>query len=80
MLGDKPFAKDGPTGAELLVHDQPELEAEKRRLDDLMVRFVAAGPKAADGRVHGFLGALTGDQWGSYMWKHLDHHFRQFSV
>jgi hypothetical protein len=80
MLGDKPFSKDGPTGPDLIVADQRDFEAEKRQLDDLLVRFAGAGSKAADGRVHGFLGALTGDQWGSYMWKHLDHHFRQFSV
>jgi hypothetical protein len=80
MLGDRPFSKNSPTGPELIVHDQPELEDEKRRLDDLLVRFAAAGSTAADGRIHGFLGALTGDQWGRYMWKHIDHHFRQFSV
>jgi Protein of unknown function (DUF1569) len=80
ILSDRPFAKDSPTGPELIVRDHPDLETEKRRIDELMVRFAAAGPSAADGRTHGFLGALKGDEWGSYMWKHLDHHLRQFSV
>lgn len=80
MLGDQPFSKDGPTGPDLIVKDERELETERRKLDEILVRFSSGGKAAADGRTHGFLGALTGDEWGRYMWKHLDHHFRQFSV
>jgi len=28
--------------------------------------------------VHSFLGRLSGEEWGIMMYKHLDHHLRQF--
>jgi hypothetical protein len=30
--------------------------------------------------VHPMFGKMTADQWGRSMWKHLDHHLRQFGV
>jgi hypothetical protein len=80
FLGEKPFAKNSPTGPELVVHDEPELEAARTKVKTLIGEFSAAGAKACDGRVHGFFGPLTGGEWGVSQYKHVDHHLRQFGA
>ena len=29
---------------------------------------------------HPFFGRMTGEEWDRLLWKHLDHHLRQFGV
>ena len=78
LLGSEPFGRNAPTGPEFIIRDERDLEVEKERLAAIVGRFAAAGPAAANGRIHGFLGALSGEEWGGMMWKHIDHHLRQF--
>ena len=40
--------------------------------------LVARGPAAAGEAPHAFFGKLSGDEWGQLMYKHIDHHLRQF--
>ena len=35
---------------------------------------------AAARQTHSFFGRLSGDEWGRLMYKHLDHHLRQFGL
>jgi hypothetical protein len=79
-LGDKPFPRGAPTDPEYKIVDQRDFDAEKSRLVALVNRFCARGPQNVDGIVHAFFGRLTADQWGRLMYKHLDHHLRQFSA
>ena len=81
VLGDdKPMRRDSPTSKELLVADSPDFEAEKARLSSLIGRFVEAGPAGCTSHPHAFFGPLNPDEWGILMYKHLDHHLRQFGV
>ncbi len=50
------------------------------RLYGLIDRFVAAGPKSCTTHPHSFFGPLTPEEWAILMYKHLDHHLRQFGV
>ena len=80
FLGEKPFKKNGPTGPDFKIKDQPEFESTRERLHKLIDEFHNLGEAALDGNVHGFFGPLTGKQWGETQYKHVDHHFRQFGV
>ncbi len=80
LLGEKPFSKDSPTDPTFIVKDERDFEAEQRRLAGIVERFCDAGPGKAASQVHSFLGRLDGDQWGIMMYKHLDHHLRQFGA
>ena len=77
-LGDVPFPKSSPTDPAFIVGDRRSFETEKARLLAVLARFVERGPEAATGTVHTFFGRLTGAQWGRLIYKHLDHHLRQF--
>jgi hypothetical protein len=78
ILGPKPFGRNAPTGPELVPASTAGFEAEKARLLGALDKFCASGPGSASLYTHGFLGRLTGEEWGRLMHKHLDHHLTQF--
>ena len=80
FLGEKPFRKNAPTGPDYRIADEPELEATRERLKQMILRFHERGADGLDGNVHPFFGRLTGKQWGETQYKHVDHHLRQFGV
>lgn len=80
MLGEEPLRKDSPTAKVLVVQDRRELSAEQGRLCKLIDQFSAAGPQGCTTHPHTFFGPLTPEEWARLMFKHLDHHLRQFGV
>ena len=60
--------------------DRDAFVQRQKRVIALVERFCSRGPSGADGLVHGFFGRLSGDEWARLMYKHLDHHLRQFSA
>ena len=80
VLGAKPFRKNLPTSPRFLVADARNFDVELRRLAHLIDRYLQRGPEAAAKVPHVFFGRLRGEQWGRLMFKHLDHHLRQFGV
>ena len=80
VLGEKPFSKNSPTDPTFVVSDERDFAAERTRLTELIDRFVQRGPAAAGNETHSFFGRLSGDEWGRLMYKHLDHHLRQFGA
>jgi len=80
VLGDPPFPKNSPTDPTFVVKDERDFDAEKRRLMGLVGRFCELGRENAARQTHSFLGGMSGDEWGTMMYKHIDHHFRQFGA
>ncbi len=77
---DEPMRRNSPTAKDLVVQDERDLAAERERLCGLIDRFVAAGPEGCTTHPHAFFGRLTPEEWAILMYKHLDHHLRQFGV
>jgi len=80
LLGEKPFSRNSPTDPTFIVTDEKDFDAEKRRLTRLVNTFCESGPEKASAHTHSFLGRLRGEEWGVMMYKHLDHHLRQFGA
>ena len=78
ILGEKPFGKNAPTDPTFVVSGEREFAAEKARLLTLIDRFVERGAPAAAKETHAFFGKLSSEEWGELMYKHIDHHLRQF--
>jgi Protein of unknown function (DUF1569) len=78
LLGEKAFGKNSPTDPTFVVSDARDFTREKQRLIDIVARFCKGGVSEAAKHTHSFLGKITGDEWGVMMYKHLDHHLRQF--
>ena len=77
---DEPMRRNSPTVEGLKVRDERDLDRERARLRGLIERFAAAGPAGCTTHPHSFFGRLTPDEWAVLMYKHLDHHLRQFGV
>ncbi len=81
LLGsDEGFRRNSATLRELRVRGEYDLDAERVRLRALIDRFVSGGPSACTSHPHPLFGSLSPAEWAVLMYKHLDHHLRQFGV
>jgi len=80
LKDDAPMRRNTPTAKSLVVADERDLGKERQRLCSLIDRFSAGGPQGCTKHAHTFFGPLTPEEWARLMYKHLDHHLRQFGV
>jgi hypothetical protein len=76
---DRPMGKNSPTAPNLLVPDQRDMDRERARLMSLVERF-SSSPAACTTHPHTFFGPMKPEEWAIIMYKHLDHHLRQFAL
>ena len=77
---EDPLRKNSPTAKSLIVADERDLGKERDRLSRLIDRFAAGGAAGCTKNPHSFFGKMTPGEWAILMYKHLDHHLRQFGV
>jgi len=79
---DKPMRRNSPSSPELFSADptQCELQRERSRLIAAIDSFSSQGAACCSSYPHPFFGALNPKQWAILMYKHVDHHLRQFGV
>lgn len=80
LYDNTPWKQGLPTAPSFRIRDERDFETEKRELVALIDKFHELGPTGAGKYPHPMFGAYTPEQWGKSMWKHLDHHLRQFGV
>src|SRR5881227_671151 len=51
FLGEKPFAKNSPTGPTLIIKDEPDFDLTKARLQELVNEFRSLGEIGTDGNI-----------------------------
>jgi hypothetical protein len=77
---EKPFSQNNPTDKKLVVSDTRDFAREQERLRSCVRAFHQGGEAGCTRHPHPFFGALTPAEWSRGMYKHLDHHMRQFGV
>ncbi len=77
---DDPMRKGSPTTKGLIVADDRDLGTERERLSRLIDKFAAGEAAGCTTNPHSFFGKMTPEEWAILMYKHLDHHLRQFGV
>jgi len=80
LTNEKPFGKNGPTGKELVVADRRDFARERDQLTAKIRDFSEGGEARCTQHPHPFFGSLTPKEWSRGMYKHVDHHLRQFGV
>jgi len=80
LRDDAAMRRNAPTAKSLVVADDRDLGTERERLRALIDRFSLGGPQSCTKHAHTFFGRLTPEEWARLMYKHLDHHLRQFGV
>ena len=77
---DKPMRRNSPSSPELFPADSTQWDFERERAELLATigSFVNKGAACCSQHPHPFFGPLKPQQWAILMYKHLDHHLRQF--
>jgi len=77
---DQALRRNSPTVTGLVVQDDRDFIKERERLYMMIDRFTSVGPQGRTAATHSFFGPMTPQEWGILMYKHLDHHLRQFGA
>jgi len=80
MINQVPYKPNLPTAPAFVVTDQRDFETERNRLIALLKQLAAKGRPHFEGKAQITLGRLSAVEWNNLMYKHLDHHLRQFGV
>ncbi|OXM87823.1 DUF1569 domain-containing protein [Paenibacillus rigui] len=80
LFNDKPLPTGVPTISTIRILDDRDFETEKEILKQKILTFQSNGPEKCSSYPHPFFGKFTPEQWGKGIYKHLDHHLKQFSV
>lgn len=82
LRDDAPMRRNSPSSPELFSADPTrcELETERFRLIAAIDSFASQGAAGCSSYPHPFFGSLSPQQWAILMYKHLDHHLRQFGA
>jgi len=78
IVSENPFGKNSPTDPQFRMAGEFDFERERAGLIALVKRYGAEGAQSDD--PHPFFGPLSAGEWDRLMWKHIDHHLRQFGV
>ena len=79
---DAPMRRNSPTMKDLVIDEERDLTQERQRLCVLIdLGLCRPGPQRfCTKHPHSFFGRLTPEEWAVLMYKHLDHHLRQFGA
>ncbi|MBN8668921.1 MAG: DUF1569 domain-containing protein [Chitinophagales bacterium] len=77
LYDEKPYKRSLPTDKTFIITDHRIFEQEKKILMDMIHQFT---PQNMATEVHPVFGRMTKENWSKAMWKHADHHLKQFGV
>ncbi|OZQ62417.1 hypothetical protein CA600_22420 [Paenibacillus sp. VTT E-133280] len=80
FYNDKPVPHNMSTIPTILIVDERDFMTEKEKLKQKILTFQSNGPEKCSSHPHPFFGKFTPEQWGKGIYKHLDHHLRQFGA
>jgi hypothetical protein len=79
---DALMRRNSPSSPELFMADAADcdFESERGQLIEAIDSFASGGTACCTQQPHPFFGPLKPEQWAILMYKHVDHHLRQFGV
>ena len=77
IMKDEPMKKNMPTVPSFKIKENIHVAEEKMKWMKLIDEYEYYG---GNGFIHPFFGFMTKDQMGLLVYKHMDHHLRQFNV
>ncbi len=80
MTNEVPYAKNLPTGPNFIRRSTHDIEEEKARLIDYIQQIEKIGPEKLATIPSPLFGKLSAIEWNNLLYKHIDHHLKQFGV
>ena len=78
MTNDQPYRKNLPTGPTFIRTGKHVVNEERQRLIAYLKAIEQLGPERLSKIPSLSLGKLSAEEWSNMLYKHLDHHLRQF--
>lgn len=79
MINVMPWPKGLPTAASFIIPDKISFDDAKTELTSAFNDFMASKTSRTFGS-HPLFGSISYEDWGTLLYKHTDHHLRQFGV
>ena len=79
LYNDRPFGRNAPTHPSFVITDEKTFENERTSLLQNLDEIIRRG-QDYDWPEHASFGKMTGEQYGKSIYKHLDHHLKQFGL
>lgn len=80
VVSEKSYPQNSRTAPEFIKSGQYDFEKEKAKLIDNIQETQKLGFQYFEGKDNFSFGKMTGNEWNTLFYKHLDHHLRQFGV
>lgn len=80
VVDETTYPKESRTAPAFLITTEKDFQKEKERLIQYMKKTQELGEIYFDGRESHSFGILTKVEWNNMLYKHLDHHLRQFGA
>jgi hypothetical protein len=80
LVGKNEVRKNISTHPDFLANTPTPIEEKKKNLIGIIKKFHEGGEEKCTTHPHTFAGKLLPIEWAILMYKHLDHHLKQFGV
>ena len=80
MVNEVPYKQNLPTAPSFIRTEQYDVEKEKERLKGFIRSIQELGAEKLAATPSLSLGNLTATEWNNLLYKHIDHHLKQFGV
>jgi hypothetical protein len=80
MVNEVDYPHNLPTAKHFIIQDEPDFSSSRELLKNAIRVSHAKGEAFYEGRRHPWIGKLTAREWSNMLYKHLDHHLRQFGA
>ncbi len=81
MVNDIPYKPNLPTGPTFVrINQEFDIEIEKQKLKGYIIKIQEMGAEKLATTPSLSLGKLNATEWNNMIYKHIDHHLRQFGV
>ncbi|MEN9684561.1 MAG: hypothetical protein RLZZ28_347 [Bacteroidota bacterium] len=80
VVSEKPYTQSLRTAPQFIITSDKNFELEKQRLIDFVNQTQQLGALHFEGKESHSFGKLSSHEWNNMLYKHLDHHLKQFGV
>ncbi len=80
VVGEKPYPKNNRTAPQFVIKDERDFQQEKKNLIANIEKTASLGEAHFEGLESPSFGKLTSKEWSNLFQKHIEHHFKQFSI
>lgn len=80
VTGEEMYPHNSRTAPQFIMNETKDFDSEKTRLINYINKTLQLGENHFDNKESNSFGTLNKTEWSNMLYKHLDHHLKQFGV